>query len=187
MGSNIETRLYKLIEKKQDLKEFEQWVYSTPELEDFLSPENYLDLISLNYSESGAWYEIQKIILRTIDVSDFEAWRLTKALRSIVAKDENQVDSILEMYDFYCRGYNFLQELGLNYGLCLEVPSSVHGKECFSELTQSEVETIVSGFYLSIEREAKKVLAWIENKEIIPNGYDDENYFTYTDNRSKAK
>ena len=60
--------VYKLIARKIEIKDFEQWVYSEKELENILTPDDYLDLILLGYNLPSSLYKAERILKKDIDI-----------------------------------------------------------------------------------------------------------------------
>jgi hypothetical protein len=88
------------------------------------------------------------------------------------------------MYDLYCKGYYFLEDLGLGIGLFIEVPNK-YGVEYFYELAESQKRELVDSVYPPAKQLAIELKQWILNKEIKLSGEKDEalNRGQYTDNR----
>jgi len=59
---NIEHYFFDTIYGKVTLEEFEQWVYTNKELESLLDENDYLELISFNFKNSGAKYELVNLL-----------------------------------------------------------------------------------------------------------------------------
>ncbi|MCS3556459.1 hypothetical protein EDF66_103377 [Sphingobacterium sp. JUb20] len=55
---DIKERFYKTIKGKISLDDFEQWLYVNKELEKYLNSDDYFELISLSFKQSGAKYEL---------------------------------------------------------------------------------------------------------------------------------
>jgi hypothetical protein len=89
----------------------------------------------------------------------------------------------MTFYDLYCKGYNFLDNLGLGYGLAVEVPYSQ--ADSWGELTPEQQETLLNSFYPNIEYEIKKVIRWLETGKVVLTGFqDDYQHYEYIDNRT---
>lgn len=111
--NELESKYLDLMEGKISIKEFERWVYSSKWLEIELSENEYTDLISLNYNTPSSKYEIRKILKERFDEGKFEAIKIIHLLDSIIDRDGNEEASLMRMYDLYCKGYYFLEDLGL--------------------------------------------------------------------------
>lgn len=167
LPENIKIKFYNILLEKQCVLDFEKWVYESKELEEIIDENSHLDFISLNYKANGAYYELRKLIEKQIDKIDFLEWKLVTELNNVKLKKGNFHLSIINFYDFYCKGYEFMDNLAFNYGLPLGCPYNSYGFENYEELNLQQRESIVSEFYPEILFEIDKVLDWINNKEII--------------------
>ncbi len=167
LPENIKIKFYNLLLEKQCVLDFEKWVYESKELEKIIDGNSHLDFISLNYKANGAYYELRKLIEKQIDKIDFLEWKLVTELNNVKLKKGNFHLSIINFYELYCKGYEFIENLAFGYGLPLDCPYNSYGVESYGELNQQQRESIVSGFYPEILFEIDKVLDWINNKEII--------------------
>ncbi len=52
--------LDRLLSLEIPVREFEQWIYDSPELEQILGAEEYLELLAFNYGQPDAAYELRK-------------------------------------------------------------------------------------------------------------------------------
>src|SRR5580658_1558831 len=112
---------------------FEEWLYSNKSLEDILTAEDYLALISYGYKGNGVKYGLYKIVEKLIDKGEYEQWKRLRLLHKALQRDSELPQTLMSFYDLYCKGYNFLQNLGLGYGLAVEAPHS--GADNWNELT----------------------------------------------------
>ncbi|WP_107037522.1 hypothetical protein [Brumimicrobium mesophilum] len=188
LPDDIKSKFYEILLRKQDLKEFEEWVYASKELEILLVEEAYIDFISLNYHKSGAYHELKKLIGNQIDMEDFLNWKLKTSLENVKYKNGDFHQSILDFYDLYCKGLGFMYTLGIEYGLTLDCPYTIYGVESFEELTMSQRETIIGRFYPNIISEIDKVLRWLNNGEIVLKISESEfGYLEFDDFRPKEE
>jgi len=171
--------------EKQSVLEFEQWVYVSKELEKVVDEDTYFDFISLNYKSNGAYYELKKLIEKQIDKAEFQKWKILSDLNNAKSRTGNYYLSIIKFYNLYCKGYNFMQNLAFGYGLPLDYPNTKNGDKSYDELSKSEREKIVDGFYPEIIEEIDKVLYWINSGKIILKENSEEfNYLEYDDLRT---
>lgn len=175
--SIAEKQIHQVLTKKISLHSFEQWLYKDNVLES-RNPNLYLELISFDYSSEDGFYDS---FAKYVHFHKFEADRIKEYLNSIIDRDENCGNAIWVMYELYCQGYEFLQKLGLIYGLCLvdcSYPASL----------VDESANIIDKLYPSIIEDAKNVLNWLEEGKIVfksqDNGY---GIFEYEDFRSEAE
>jgi len=168
-----------------EILQFEQWAYNEARLKDVLSDEDYLELISIGYGNKEAMFEVKNILERNSDKAEYEKWRLLHMLRKVLAMDPSTPDILLEFYDLYCHGYNFMDNLGVGFGLKIVYPPSNYSANTFEELSEQEQKDLINSFYPSIEPEIDKVIDWIETRTLVLSGEKDEmNYYRYTDHRT---
>ena len=186
--TNFQLVVYKLIAQEYELSRFEEWIYSNKELEGILDPEEYLEIISLNYKISSSLYEAERILKRHIDIGKYHEWFVRRVLQKVIDRPSDANKYIEQCYDLYCDGFGFLDNLGLSYGLSIKVPPSNYNAESWSELTSSEQLKLIDNLYPAVAEEAKRVLNWFNNGEIVITG-DDGKYqgIKYDDNRSVNK
>jgi hypothetical protein len=184
----LKTRFFKTIKGDITLADFEQWIYDTETLESILNSDDYLDIISLNYNKGGAKYELYNILKRLIDLGEFETYKMLELLNEAKAKTERLPFVLVEFYDLYCKGYNFLQDLGLGYGLMVEVPPSKYSKDNWDDLKEEEKQELLNSFYPEIEEVIQRVIDWLTNKRIILTGEQDEiGHYSYQDLRTESE
>ncbi len=187
LPDHIKKRFYKTINEDYSIDDFEKWLYSDLELERLLSPDDYLDLISLSFKKSGAKYELWNLLRKNIDIGEFETFKILELLNIAKQKSERQPLAIMEFYDLYCKGYSFLRNLGLSYGLSLEVPRVKNTTaDSWYELEENEQRKLLNSLSPGLEIEIDKVKNWIETKRIILTGERDEmGYYEYIDIRTE--
>ena len=95
----------------------------------------------------------------------------------------------MAFYDLYCKGYNFFDNLGLGYGLAIEVPRVENTTaDTWNELTNEQQHNLLDSFYPYLETEIKKVIYWLDNSKVILTGIKDQyNHFEYIDNRTEIE
>jgi hypothetical protein len=179
----IEAKYFDLVENQISLKEFEQWVYHSPFLEKELNEDQYLDLIALNYNTPSSIYELSKILIDKINKGKFEKKRMCNILNSIINRDGNEAKNLILCYDLYCKGYDFLKDLGIGIGLYLDVPS---GGKYSAASTEIEKNELLESVYPQARELAVELLQWINEDKIKFTGNQDEAYsrWEYFDERN---
>lgn len=155
----LEQKIHQVITQKISLKDFEQWLYLNDELE-ALNPNLYLELIAFDYSHESSFREFQLSFKKYVGFHKFEADLIKEYLYSIIDRENDYEQSIWRLYELYCTGYEFLQKLGLKYGLCL---IDTHYRV---ELVKDSND-VIGMFYPDIIYDAKNVLGWFEEGKII--------------------
>lgn len=185
---NFELTIFKLIAREIKITYFEQWVYSEKGLEDLLTSDEYLDLISLRYKLPSSLYEAEKILIRYIDLGKYYEWRLKRVLQKVIERPPDAHIYIVQCYDLYCDGYSFLENLGLGYGLAITALPSCSDADNWEELESKKQIELIDSFYPKVRKEAEKVLCWLNSKKIILIGTEgDFEDIIYQDNRTKEE
>ncbi len=185
----IRSRFFKVLHGEEPSWDFEQWVYATNDLEKILSDEDYLNLISLDFSKQSSKYEIDKILRRYFALGEYETWKLRKLLTMVINKKGNLPQALSEFYKLYCGdGYCFLESLGLAYGLAVRVPPSGYSSNCWEELSHEEQSKLINSLLLGAIDEAQKVLSWLdEDKIVITSEQDELGHYLYIDRRTEEE
>lgn len=168
--------------------EFEQWLYADKRLETILNSDDYLDLISYGYKANNAKYGLFRLLEKHIDKGELETKRIYTLLTKALNKDKELPEILMTFYDLYCKGYNFFDNLGLGYGLRVEVPGINNYEETWDNLNKAEQTALLNSFYPDLETEINKVIFWLDTGKIILTGIKDEyNHFEYIDNRTELE
>lgn len=182
----IQIEFFKLFNNDMSIEQFEQFVYSTKELETFLEEDDYIEFISLNFKKQHVIHEIRKVIDKYLDFGEFEKSRVNKVLTDLISKNDDFAKSLMSTYDMYCDGYYFLDNIGMGYGLTF-VHDFYEIKD-WLKLPKDEKERRVNEVYVGVKSEADKVQDWIDRKKIILTGEVDEiGRYAYIDNRSSEE
>lgn len=159
--------IYQTLSGNVSLQDFEQWVYASKELEAFLSADDYLDLISLNYRKDGAVHALHRLLSKHVDLGDFERYKLLEMLAETRQQNENLPYLLMEFYALYCRGYKFLLALG-TLGLTVKVPTAGNYLKSWEELTASEKQETLALVLPSLKQEIDLVAHWLLTGQIVP-------------------
>lgn len=166
--------------------DFEQWVYDSDFLKKEMQEDDYLYLISLNYQTTQSFYNLEKILVKYIDYGKLETIKMNALLDSIINKDNNAANSIIRIYQLSCDGYSFLSDLGLSCGLRLTVPDTGSNLR-WEQLMPQQKQKLTDQQYPKARELAVIIKKWIEEKEIILTGKQDDNFgrWDFIDNRKE--
>lgn len=183
---DTEEVIYTLIAKEIDSESFEQWLYSDKNVEKTISSSDYLTLIYIDYRRPSSLQEAADILLNYINIGGYYEWLLRRILNQIIDRPANVHSYIQQCYDLYCRGYDFLDNIGLGFGLHVAVPPDKFNAETWEQLNESEQAQLIDSFYPAIKNEAEKVIHWLDTDKIIFTEYDDldPQSVKYSDNRN---
>ena len=105
------------------------------------------------------------------------------SLYSIAKRDNDLPFILMTFYDLYYKGYGFLDNLGLGYGLSVEVPSLY--ADSWDGLTSEQQQRLINSFYPGLEYEIKKAIDWLESGKVVLTGEKDVyDHFVYIDHRT---
>nr|GFC10172.1 hypothetical protein [Tanacetum cinerariifolium] len=182
---SLKKLFYRVITGEIPLLDFEQWLYASPDVEPHLSADDYLALLTLNYRKSGARYELVKLLEQQLDLGEFETHKLLKLLQEACLKTPRLPFILMEFYDMYCRGYYFLQDLGLGYGLAVASPWVENTTaDTWEELTSDQQAELLASFSPGLKHELDRVQRWLITGQITLTGeYDELGHHTYCDLR----
>lgn len=201
--AEIKTIFFEFLDCRITVTNFEQWVYKTLSLEEVLNSDDYLELISIDFTQRNEKHYfncrklIDDIIKKYISLAEYETWKLETLLNNFLHKKSNLAKILEQFYDLYCEGYGFLDNLGLFYGCdfssYLSEIDEPNFRYFFSKTStaseiEREIEQKVNDILPEVDEEIKKVLTWLEQGKIeIIN---DPNSFygtSYIDNRSESE
>lgn len=179
LPTDIQETFFLLLYGDMSLPDFEQWVYTNKNLELAVSEDDYLELITFGYRQTGAKYELPRIVDKHIAHAEYEKWKALRLLYSALKRDEKLPQILIEFYELYYRGYDFFNELGLQYGVLF-----VWEYEDWQTMFLTELEKILDDLFPELEYEIIKVIGWIEDGEVVFTGIKDEySRYQYVDNR----
>ncbi len=169
LPKKLEIHFYKTIEGEIALKDFEQWLYENEELPKYVSQDDHLDLIAFNFNQKAARYELWKLLSKHIDLGEFEAYKILNLLYKARLKNDELPEILIQLYYLHYDGYDFLEELGMDFGLTVLVPSR-YNRDNFEELTKSQQKELLSSFSPRLEIAIERAIAWLETKKVVPTG-----------------
>lgn len=161
--------IYQLYEGQLNVPAFERWVYAHAEqLEQALPSDLFLILISFKYQNNRhAHHELFSVLEPYVDWGAYQCWRLEQLLRHIVVLDGELLDALAEMYRLYCRGCHFLQELGMDYGLCVLAGYDVDMRNLPTAERVEACTVLVERHGQKMIAAARRVSEWLAQKQIV--------------------
>ncbi|MCQ6557251.1 hypothetical protein NNL21_00905 [Paenibacillus mendelii] len=159
-----------LLKQEVSQRDFENWLYTNPELENHLPPDEYLELISMNFNGKYAYEDIIIIIERIINVLEQE--RLKGLLEQLIHNKSEVVRLSEQIYNEYCFGYTFLRDLAIPFITTANHDEiNIYGNE--EQLLEMKV---------MLDHEAQSLIDCFMEKDIFLTGL-----YEYTDNRKEIK
>ena len=189
ISPSTKNKIFDLIGGEITITEFEQWVYNSSELENELSEDDHLELISFNYKKNGAKYELINLLERFVNLGEYETQKIRGMLSEALERNEHLPKILSEFYDLYCRGYGFLSDIGLGFGLSIECPPHNYDST-WEQLSKEEQDKILSSFYPELDERLTEAIHWLDSGKVILTGereLGNEYYYDYTDNRTSEE
>lgn len=177
-----------VLAKKLSVAEFEAWVYTSPDLEAFLGPDEYLELISLNYKDKQVWHELKELISHRVDWALVRSEELQALLQRIIEKRsaDDVLEALMTSYSLYCHNYTFLQTIAMNFGLAADADFDWDEEAQWQRISNDQKWRYLNQFYPMVQEEAGRVLDWLTTSRIQlrlqPDGE-----IGYIDHRSPAE
>lgn len=107
--------LFHFLDGGTPLADFEQWLYTNQYLEDIFGEEDYLELISMDFTSKHTSHEANKIITKHIDVAQYSTWQLKRALKALGSEEYDAVEILRFLWMKGGGGYQFLKKIGIPY------------------------------------------------------------------------
>lgn len=166
---DLQQPFFKLLLEQGLLSDFEIWLYNEPSLEKHLTPDDYLELISLDFKDKRSIIDIEKLSIPYLDYSKYYSKTLIDVLLSLI-NQPNDLDKLAKIYNWYCQGYAFLRELATKYGLYADL--YFWGEEHYGEFSETDLN--------EIKQQATHMYNELINGKIVllnPPSYDDDKAF----------
>lgn len=111
---SLQKRIFKVIEKQIDIKEFESWLYSKTSLSERMDEDLILELYSFNYNQKGVYYEFRKLFLSFFDEKEFANWKIIANLETLSEGCDVPERILADFYDLGYDDYPYLISIGYN-------------------------------------------------------------------------
>jgi len=141
--------------------------------------------VSYDFNQECGKSSIKPILKQYIDYGKYETQFILKLVEEIKENSSSCPSHLKTIYQLYCSGYNFLDNLGIGYGLKLVVPYEFDADE-WEEIEEEKRKAIIDGFYPKLAEEADKVISWIKHEKVQLSGkVDERERKLYIDNRTE--
>lgn len=172
--TDLELKFCRFLYEHEPIEVFEEWLYACDDLEQILGADDYLTVISLDFSKPVSRQALVRILSQYVDEQAYQLWRIRQYLTQIVNGDGDLGHSLSELYQLYCQGFRFLKTLSLTYGLTIAAPPREFSSSSFAELTAEEQRSLLSGCVPGAQKEAERVLEWLNKEEsVMPDEFKD--------------
>ncbi len=147
-------------------EEFEQWLYSTSEIEDYFGASAYLELISFNFRQTTANYEFSKLIYKYVTPAQFYNWQIKRLLKNLLDGTQDPVDIFENLYDLYGKGYPFFDNIAIQYVLGIDEIPRLAAQNLWDEDEFSRRRKMLDNYLVPLKDEVQMLLKALETGEI---------------------
>jgi hypothetical protein len=162
----IEIFFFRFLAGELPIKEFEQWLYSTPQVEGYLGESAYFEFISFNFRQPTANYELSKLIYKYINAAQFYTWQIKQLLKSLLDGTQDPVSVFENLYDMYCKGYQFLGDIGIQYVLGIDEIPKLNEQHLWNKNEFFHRRKALDNYLLPMKDEVEILLQALESGEI---------------------
>ena len=162
----IENSFFQFLAGELPLQEFEQWLYSTPEIESYLGKPAYLEVISFNFRQPAVNYELSKIIYKHIVKTKFDTWQIKRLLKSLLDGTQDAVEVFEKLYDMYGKGYWFLDDIGIQYVLGIDEIPRLAAQNLWDENEFFRRRKMLENYLKPMKDEVEVLILALETGEI---------------------
>jgi hypothetical protein len=163
----LENQYLELHLAKLTVAAFEAWIYTAEGLEDAIGEDLYQELILLDYSGANIKSDLRKLLREHVDVDRYQREAFVAKLDTIIKKEVQMADLLIEMYSYYHRGYTFLEDLGVGIGLLLKILPVEYAAESYYDLSPSRQKKLLNRIHPVAKTLAEQVKAWINEQKIV--------------------
>ena len=163
---NLQKKIIDYLNYQVKGKEFENWLFETPELNNLIKSQ-YLELITLDYPKENIKSEVQVILNDFLDYKNFEIKEIIRHIEHILHLTNEMPHSLKFLYHLSCHNnYFFLRELENSfYSLAFEV--GVCYMENWVTFSENQRLEIIYNFKDNLFHNCKKVIKELNRKEVV--------------------
>jgi hypothetical protein len=162
----IEGSLFLYLAGDFPIKDFEQWIYSKPQVEDWLGKSAYFELISFSFHQPAADHELSKLIRKYINPAEFDAWHIKRLLKGVLDGAQDPVAAFENLYKLSWKGYRFLNHLGVEYMLGIDEIPKLSAQHLWNKDVFLRLRKTLDDYIQPLKNEIEIVLRALESGEI---------------------
>ncbi|MBI5954111.1 MAG: hypothetical protein HY865_20835 [Chloroflexi bacterium] len=162
----IESFLFLYLAGEFSIRDFEQWIYSTPQAEDRLGKSAYFELVSFNFYQPTADHELSKLIRKYVNPARFHTWQVWRSLKSLLDGTGDPVAAFIALHKMSCDGYDFLDNIRVQYLLGVEDIPTLTQKHLWDEKVFLSLRNKLDGHIQPLKNEIEMLLNALELGEI---------------------
>lgn len=163
----IEIFYFRFLNDEIPIKDFEQWIYATPELENYFGEAAYFELASFNFRQPAAQYEFSKLINQHIIPAEFYNWQLKRLLQALLDDTMDPVDVFERLYDLaYSEGYSFLSDIGIEYAIWVDKIPKRAVKHLWDEKEYQRLREPLEKYIIHVKQEIELLLQALDSGDL---------------------
>jgi hypothetical protein len=162
----IESFFFLYLTGELPIKDFEQWIYSTPQVEDCLGKSAYFELISFNFHQPAASHELSKLIRKYVNPVEFDTWQIERLLKGVLDGTQDPVAAFEHLYNLAWKGYRFLNHLGVEYMLGIDEIPRLSAQHLWDGNAFLRLRKTLDDYIQPLKNEIEVVLRALESGEI---------------------
>ena len=162
----IESSFFLYLAGELPIKDFEQWIYSTPQIEDRLGKPAYFELVSFNFHQPAADHELSKLIRRYVNPAKFDIWHIKRLLTGVLDGTQDPVVAFENLYNLVWKGYGFLDHLGVQYMLGVDEIPKLTSQQFWDGNAFLRLRKTLDDYIQPLKNEIEIVLHALESGEI---------------------
>ena len=162
----MEVPFFRFLAGELSVEEFERWVYATPQLENYLGAPAYLEMISFNFRQPAADYELSKLIYKSIPPARFHQAQIKWLLSNLLDGSRDAVVVFENLYELYNKGYHFLGSIGYQYDLGVYEIPKLTAQPLWDPNEFSRRREMLAEYVEPLRDEIQRMLRALETSEI---------------------
>jgi len=95
-------------DKNKSISEFEEWLYTNPQLENELGDDIYTDLISLDFNDNSIRTYVKELVDPILDYAQLHRKEILETLGGLINKSSKPLEGIKDLFNWAEKGYMFL-------------------------------------------------------------------------------
>lgn len=157
MINKIKKTFFEFLNGFISLENIEDFIFfNIDEIKNIFSKEDYFYIIDFDFKDKNSYKRIEDLILKYINISEFEVYRLITILENIC-----NIDNLLKIYDEYCKGYYFLDILAIDYAL--DLSTAIYELE----ISKDDLNSKINNLSTNLIFEANKIISYLKNEKIV--------------------
>lgn len=164
--ADFKLNVFKTMDEYLSIGEFENWLYTSAELQHLMDNDMVLDAFIFNYKQRDASYAFRKVMLAHFDEDEFMLWKVKSNLHDLIQGSAHVNRILNDFYRLGCNEYPYLVRLG---SIIWEIEDIGYYGSDIREIR------------LRISQEARDLLGEIERQESETPGFRLSNYWPAED------